>query len=56
MLTGLRLLIHERDRHNDVVQDREAHLKIGTESELHSQEHIAEDRNKFRICSRLIFQ
>ena len=53
MRTRLRLLVHERDGHDDVVGYREADLQVGTESELHAKEDVAEDCQEFGVCSGL---
>jgi hypothetical protein len=36
-LTGFSFLIHQRDRHHNIIRDGEAHLKIRVERDLHSQ-------------------
>ena len=52
-LTTFRLLIHQRNRHDYVIGDREAHLKVGAESELHAQKHGTEDSQELGVSASL---
>jgi hypothetical protein len=52
-LTSFSLFVHQRDRHDDIVRDREANLKVGAERDLHSKEDIGEDRHQLCISPSL---
>jgi len=52
-LTGFSFLIHQRDRHHNIIRDGEAHLKIRVERDLHSQENVGKDSNQLRVSSGL---
>ena len=53
MLTRLRLFVHERDGHDDVVRDREADLQIRAQGGLHAEENIAKDGQELGVRSGL---
>ena len=52
-LTCLGLLIHQRDRHDDIVRDGETDLEVGAERELHPQEDVGEDRHELGVGASL---
>ena len=50
---SLRFLVHQRDRHHDVVCDRETDLQVRTQRNLHSQHDIGEHRHEFSVGTDL---
>ena len=53
MLTRLRLFVHERDGHDDIVGDGEADLEVRAERELHAEEDVGEDGHELRVGTGL---
>jgi len=46
---SLRLLVHQRDGHNNVVCDRETDLQVRTQRDLHAQQDIGEHCHEFSV-------